>query len=483
MSDWQDGQGTMSDWQGPEDEEDAPAPSRMEARTAAKRARTRRLHIALGTLAVAVVAGGAVLGWQALSSGPAAPSQPVNGSSASPAPGGLRVAKVSSTRIELDWSPLGTGPAVTYQVYRDGKAIGTSTTASFFDKTVRPHTTYTYAVSTLTAAGQPGALSSAIKVTTSRKPRPSPETQLAGASNTGYQHAPGYPGHLTDCSNLAVQSHGTYKYCDFNGGLEIPNGVVDVTFIGCRFASNAVEDANVADYGDGIKFLYDTFEPSTVPAGPGPTSPNAPDIANGQGYQYGIDQRADGSLTVDHSDFWGFAEAMQLGFSSKSKPVVVSNSWIHNPRNPGSSDHTDGILENYGGLSYMTFDHNTIVGDGNTNGMALQGQHYDHITMTRNYFSGYGYMINSGADGRSTNMVFTDNVWGSDIKPNFGPLYGDTMFTTPGLGGVWRGNKLHVRPGTTWMAAGNNGLFWWPGDGNPSDPGQIIGHSSDYPGP
>jgi hypothetical protein len=58
MSDWQDGQGTMSDWQGPEDEEDAPAPSRMEARTAAKRARTRRLHIALGTLAVAVVAGG-----------------------------------------------------------------------------------------------------------------------------------------------------------------------------------------------------------------------------------------------------------------------------------------------------------------------------------------------------------------------------------------------------------------------------------------
>jgi hypothetical protein len=65
------------------------------------------------------------------------------------------VAKVSSTRIELDWSPLGTGPAVTYQFYRDGKAIGTSTTASFFDKTVRPHTTYTYAVSTLTAAGQP----------------------------------------------------------------------------------------------------------------------------------------------------------------------------------------------------------------------------------------------------------------------------------------------------------------------------------------
>jgi hypothetical protein len=411
----------MSDWQGQEIEEDAPAPSRMATRTAAKRARTRRLHIALGTLAVADVAGGAVLAIQLLSPGSTAPRPPQNVSSASPAPAGLRVAKVSSTRVELDWSPLAAGPAVTYQVYRNGKAIGTSTTASFFDKTVRPATTYTYAVSTLTAAGQPGTLSSAIKVTTPKKPRPSPESQLAGAANTGYQHAPGYPGHLKDCSNLAVQSNSTYKYCDFAGGLEISNGVVDVTFIGCRFASNAVEDANVADYGDGMKFLYSTFEPSTVPAGPGPTSAHAPDIANGQGYQYGIDQRANGSLTVDYSDFWGFAEAMQLGYSSKSKPVIVSNSWIHNPRDPGSSDHTDGILENYGGLSYMTFDHNTIVGDGNTNGMALQGQHYDHVTITRNYFSGYGYMINSGADGRSTNMVFTDNVWGDRHQADLWP--------------------------------------------------------------
>jgi hypothetical protein len=473
-----------------EREEDAPAPSRMAARMAAKRARARRLHIGLGAAAVVAVAGGAVLAWQLVSPGPTAPrpapsrsSASLAPSSASPAPAGLRAAKVSSTRVKLDWRPLAAGTAVTYQVYRDGKAIGTSTRARFSDTTVRPARTYTYAVSALTAAGQPGALSAAVKVTTPRKPRPAPELGFAGAANTGYQNAPGYPGHLTDCGNVTVQSNSTYKYCDFAGGLAIGNGVVDVTFIGCRFASNAVEDADVADYGDGIKFLYDTFEPSTVPAGPGPTSAQAPGIANGQGYQYGIDQRVNGSLTVDHSDFWGFEEAMQIGYSSQSKPVVVSNSWIHNPRDPGSSDHTDGILENYGGLSYMTFDHNTIVGDGNTNALALQGQTYDHITITGNYFSGYGYMVNSGANGRSTNMVFTDNVWGSDIKPTFGPLYGGTMYITPGLGGVWHGNTIHVSPGTTWMAAGNNGLFWWPTDGNPSDQGQIIGHSSDYPGP
>ena len=473
----------MGDWQG---DDDAPAPSRLAVRLAAKRARTRRLHAGLGALAVAVVAGGAVLAWQLLGPGSAVPGAAPGGSSASPAPtlaspapAGLRAARVSSNRVKLAWSPLTAGLAVTYQVYRDGKAIGTSTKARFFDTTVKSATTYMYAVRVLTAAGRPGTLSPAIRVTT---PKPAPP-QFPGAANTGYEHAPGYPGRLTDCSNLAVQSGSTYKYCDFTDGLAIGNGVSGVTFIGCRFASNAVEDANVADYGDGITFSYDTFEPSTVPPGPGPASAQAPDIPNGQGYQYAIDQRADGSLTVDHSDMWGFEEAIQLGYSSQSKPVIVSNTWIHNPRDPGSSDHTDGILENYGGLSYMTFDHNTIVGDGNTNALALQGKYYDHVTITRNYFSGYGYMVNSGADGRSTNMVFTDNVWGSDIKPTYGPLYGDTMYTTPGLGGVWHGNTIHVSPGTTWMAAGNNGLFWWPTDGNPSGPGQIIGHSSDYPGP
>jgi hypothetical protein len=112
------------------------------------------------------------------------------------------VAKVSSSRVKLAWSPLAAGLTVTYQVYRDGKSIGTGTKASFFDTTVKSATTYRYAVRVLTAAGQPGILSQAIKVTT---PKP-PGSWFPGAANTGYQHAPGYPGHLTDCSNLAVQS-------------------------------------------------------------------------------------------------------------------------------------------------------------------------------------------------------------------------------------------------------------------------------------
>jgi hypothetical protein len=192
----------MGDLRAREGQADAPAPSRMAARMAAKRARARRRHIGLGTLAVAAaVAGGAVLAWQLVSPGPTAPrpapSRPSAApapSSPSPAPAGLRVAKVSGTRVTLGWRPLAAGTAVTYQVYRDGRAIGTSTKARFSDTTVRPATTYTYAVSALTAAGQPGALSAAIKVTTPRKPRPAPELGSRAQRTPGIRTRPATQG-------------------------------------------------------------------------------------------------------------------------------------------------------------------------------------------------------------------------------------------------------------------------------------------------
>ena len=419
---------------------------------------------------------------------------------ASPAvPTGLTAHATSPSRVDLSWRPDSRRAAVVrYIIYRDGRRIGTSKTASFGDVSVKAATTYSYKISARNAAGKVGARSKAVHVTTpaaassppspaSTSPPASTPSGFPDAANTGYENSAGYPGSLKDCSNVAINSNTTYQYCDFPNGLAIgsaSNHPTNVTFVGCRFASNLVNDATVADYGSGIVFSYDTFEPSTVQPGPGPTSPSAPAIANSAGYQYGIDQRYAGALTVDHSDFWGFEEAIQLSYSSKAEPVIISNSWIHNPRSPGSSDHTDGILENYGGLSYMVFDHNSIVGNGNTNALALQGEAgYSHVTISNNYFSGYGYMVNSGADTKSTDMTFTGNVWGTDIEPIFGPLYGNAMYTTPGLGSVWSGNTIYVQPGTAWMAAGNNGLYWWPGDTNPSNSHQIIGHKTNYPGP
>jgi len=418
-------------------------------------------------------------------------------------PTGLHAAAVSSTQVALTWQPGTRGAAAAdYVIYRNGSQIGTSTTPGFRDKAVRPKATYSYQVSA-SASGRTSAQSTAAVVTTpvtpaSSSPSPSakpsatassPASAPSGfpnASDTGYENAPGYPGQLTNCSGN-IQSNTTYRYCNFPDGLAIGSAKshpANVTFIGCRFASNAVADANVADYGSNIVFSYSTFEPNTAPAGVGPTSPYASPMANGQGYQYGIDQRYQGALTVENADFWGFAQAIEFGYSSQSQPLVVTNSWIHNPRAPGGVDHTDGILENYGGVGYMVFNHNSIVGDGNTNALALQGSStYTHVTITNNYFSGYGYMVNSGSDTRSTNMVFTGNVWGTDFKPAWGPLYGGAMYNTPGLGGVWANNKIDVQSGTTWMAAGNNGLYWWPNDSLPGNSSQIIGHRTDYPGP
>lgn len=423
------------------------------------------------------------------------------------APGALTAQAVSSTHVHLSWSKVAGPAAVRYQIFRNRKRIGTSAATSFDDPHVRPATKYTYAVRARYGRGMVGLGSKIVSVTTPAKDAPQGRTPpgapgspggppgsgspdpagFPGAGNTGYANAPGYPGHLKNCNNEAIRSGTTYEYCYFPGGLSVGTGSEhpsNIKFIGCLFASNAVDNANVDDYGNNIVFSYDSFGPSAALTESEQLSPGSTPVANNQGYQYGINQGSSGALTIDHADFWGFAEAVQFGSSDSASPVVISNSWIHNARDPANVDHTDGILENYGGLSYMVFDHNTIVGDGNTNALALQGgTPYGHVSITNNYFSGYGYMVNSGSDTHSTDMTFTGNVWGTDIKPYYGPLYGDAMYTTPGLGGVWANNTIDVRDGTTWMAKGNNGLFWWPTDGNPSSSSQIIGHKTDYRGP
>ncbi len=297
---------------------------------------------------------------------------------------------------------------------------------------------------------------------------------FANNCTTGYANAPGYPGHLNTCSN-SIQSNTTYSFCDYPNGLGIGSGVVNVTFIGCRFRSNALADANVADYGDGVTFSYSTFMPSQVSAPPTPYN---------QGYQYGIDQRVHGALTVDHSDFWGWGNGIQIGFSSQAKPLSVTNSWFHDARADGGIDHTDAILENYGGpnYTYMTFTGNTIASVGNTNGLGLQdgnGQGYDHVTINHNYFAGFGYTANLGGHGPMNNSSFTNNVWGSDFPVSYGPLYsGNTG------GATWSGNTYYIRPGTTWFNTANNGRYWWPSDNfgtaNGENPATFTAHTTDY---
>ena len=299
-------------------------------------------------------------------------------------------------------------------------------------------------------------------------------------SNTGYKNAPGYPGSLSNCGGSIV-SNTTYSFCYF-AGLNIPSTVSNVTFFGDEFASNWVGGPNVFTAGQGITFNYDTFQPSDA---------TAPPITYSQSYQFGIDESGFDTLTINHCEFWGFGEAISMDGSDQSHPLTLENSWIHDPSpDGGGAYHTDGILSNDGGVSYISILHNTIAGVGNTNAVALQtagggsnGTPYDHVTVSANYFSGYGAMVNTGGNTNSTNMTFTNNVWGTDFQPGWFPLYGNAMYTTAGLGGKWSGNTIYVKSGTTWMGGGNNNLYWWPTDINPTSSTQIVGHATDWTNP
>jgi hypothetical protein len=409
---------------------------------------------------------------------------------------------IGASRVELRWShSQDKAVAWSYEIYRNGVKIGIAATPSFNDAAVRPATTYAYTVAERDAAGSVSRQSRAATVTTpdatatvkptaSSSPMPGAPSSFPGATNTGYRNSPGYPGHLTNCGDIKIQSDRTYKYCNFSDGISVGDSrhhPFNVTFIGCRFAANYADIANVWDYGDRIVFDYDTFEPNTVPVASEPIDPDARPIAHDSSYQFAILKPDAGTLSVDHSDIWGFANGIQFGSSSQSQPVNISNSWIHNPRDPGGTsggDHTDGIQDWSGGTSYMVFNHNTIVGDGTTNALALQGKvKYDHVTITNNFFSGYGYMVMSGSDMLDTNMTFTGNIWGTELKPTWGPLYGDVMYATSGLHSIWADNRIYVQPGTAWMAKDNSGLYWWPSDSNPSNARQVVGHKSDYGGP
>jgi hypothetical protein len=311
-------------------------------------------------------------------------------------------------------------------------------------------------------------------------PVPAAPAGFAGPSNTGYKNAPGYPGHLTDYSPAAngtecsgpIVSGKTYHFCRFvgSGGSaaltvgSVNNPVQNTTFFGCLFLGNEVDNAAITyANGNNITWDYATIAPSAVAAAP---------VAYGKGYQYGINQVEDDrssnylhghSFTLNHADVWGFGNGIQLGSVTQAAPVAVRNSWFHDASADGGNIyHTDGILSNDGdGIQYLTVDHNTFVSKGNTNGLALQyaGTYYANITVTNNYFSGFGYTVNiGGAATGNRNVTFTGNTFGTDIAPVYGPLYG----WADGNGNTWRGNKWHVAPGGYSSKTSDDGKYWWP---------------------
>jgi hypothetical protein len=188
---------------------------------------------------------------------------------------------------------------------------------------------------------------------------------------------------------------------------------------------------------------------------------------------------------MDHNDVWGNA-GMEMVTGYPGRPSTWTNNYIHDMADndtstfngsSGTPYHHDGIgPQSEGNGGPMVIDHNTIASLGNTNGIALQGQGiYDHISVTNNYISGWGYAVSIGTINNATNITFKDNIFSAELKGLYGPLYGNFWGGTA-KGSTWRNNLYQVRSGddNASFSAATNGKYWWPSDD--------TGHASDYGG-
>ncbi len=295
-------------------------------------------------------------------------------------------------------------------------------------------------------------------------------------------------------------SYITFISCDFVGGTGVAADISGshLTFTGNRFQSNNKQDANVRATGSNLTFSYNSFTPlaKNYTSPPGSVWPSAGagqntttqtadvNAVNGNlGYEYGINMgNSTGPLTLDHSDFWGFGNAVVLYASTAQ--ITITDNWMHDAADAGPQGyHTDGVgyLNSGAGPSNVRVQHNTIASLGNTNGLAFQAatSGYDNIQIIGNFLSGFGYTVALRVDPKAfTNTSFKNNVFATDIKPIWNP-FGDSWSNSGG--NVWKCNTYSFRSGTTWTS-GNN---WKPTaaiDGKYWLPDSTTASSTDYSG-
>jgi len=219
-----------------------------------------------------------------------------------------------------------------------------------------------------------------------------------------------------------------------------------------------------------ITFDYDTFRP--LPS----VTPAEATADCTKDYEYGIyNENSGGRLegyTVEHSDFWGFGNAIDTGGSTQANPQIFKYNWFHDAA-PGGSPcgyHNDGIgLLSTNTTSYVTVDHNTLEFLGNTNLIAWQNGTYSHIQNTNNLLSGDNVMYAGGRCTSSctppTYITTTGNTLNTYLTfspPGGGaPFDGATNFWS-GTGDVWNHNYWAVPPGAAWGTPAYNGYYWVP---------------------
>lgn len=338
------------------------------------------------------------------------------------------------------------------------------------------------------------------------------------ASGYGYSAHPQWAGTFsggTFTGTVRATSNTTYMFCDFKGGVDVgqPTALVNnVKFIGCRFQYSANvsnqgnnSSAQVLLFGDNVTFDFCTFQPSvanypTELTGEEVKGNTSTYVEYGKGYQYAINGGGGyntkiGNLLVDHCDFWGFGNALELSGSTVLKPHIIRNSWFHHGADPfvvnttSNQFHNDCWLVNDGNYHGARCENNVMEIWGNTNLLAWQGTGaYNNSTITGNRFSGDQQSISLSASGTSQKITFTDNVFSTRIGRSVGdgkPLRGWSVSDSGVTGGsLWRRNKWRTAsnaavsnyPNANWGSPTWNDKYWWPGDTDTSG----STHTTDY---
>lgn len=349
-------------------------------------------------------------------------------------------------------------------------------------------------------------------------PAPAPSALRGGPGNTGYLAHPSWPGSFTGGtfpSTVPTYTSGqTINFADFGAGVNVGSAgtpAVGVTFNGCRFTDSANvgnqgnnSDAQTYLFGDDVTFNYCTWQPTpanypTELTGAEVNGSPSTYVEYGKGYQYAL--VGDGAfgtsiqrLTVDHCDFWGFGNAMQLAGSTVAKPHIVRYCWFHHGADPfvenvtANQFHNDCWLVNDGGYRGAQLLSSTLEIWGNTNLLAWQGAgDYNNGQVIGCRFSGDQESIALSASGTSTGITFTDNEFSTRIGRSVGsgrPLRSWAV-SDSGAGSTWRRNTYLVAasastgnyPGANWGAPSWNGQFWHPGDDDTTG-----GHAADFTG-
>lgn len=354
---------------------------------------------------------------------------------------------------------------------------------------------------------------------------------VPGPTNTGHLAAPGWPGSFTGGTftngypnHFIAASNTTYFYCDFRNEAWVgtPSWSTNITatnvkFVGCRFAQSG-SGTGFADnsaalmllYGDGVTFDYCTFQPSpTFYPTPFTTQDEVPGspatfVEYAKGYQYAMRGSGGsfthvGALTIDHCNFWGFGNGLDLTASTVAKPHIVRNSWFHHGADPfvlnttSTQYHNDCWLVDNGNYMGAQSINNVMEIWGNTNCLAWQGSgQFNDAQIIGNVFGGDQQTISLSATGTSQRITFTDNIFSTRIGRSVGsgaPLRGWAV-SDSGTGSMWRRNKFEIPggaaagnyPGGYWGAPAADNMFWWPGDSDSMITSGAAAHATDYTG-